>query len=100
MMAEVKAPVVSRAPASANQKTMALDANAPQLGAKSGTQIIPDSRGVVAFAHEKAAEAREAAAPEAIPAAPAGALFWLAWIILGIGVGLGLHFWMAHKAGL
>ena len=68
------------------------------LPGQAGTQIIPDSQGVVAYARDRAAAAREAAGPDTIPAQPAGALFWLAWIIIGIGAGLGIHFWLAHRA--
>jgi hypothetical protein len=102
-MAGMQAPIVpqrSAGSATANQKTVALDTSGQPAGGlqlRGGTQILPDSAGVVAFAREKAAEAREAAGPETIPAAPAGALFWLAWIVLGIGVGLGLHVWLYHK---
>jgi hypothetical protein len=53
---------------------------------------------VVAFARDKAVEARQPTGPATIPAEPAGALFWLAWILLGIGVGLAVHFWLAHQA--
>jgi len=113
MMADMQAPVLSAAQQQAaqaaqshgsplsNQRTMAVSApaNLPKMGA--GTQLLPDSAGVVAFAREKAAEARQVSGPQAIiPAQPAGALFWIAWVVLGIGIGLGVHFWLAHKAGL
>ncbi len=32
-----------------------------------------------------------------LPPAPAGALFWLAWILLGIGGGLAAHFFVPHR---
>jgi serine/threonine-protein kinase len=106
LMAEVQAPIVkpvaatplaeqktvmgaSPAPVVTAQKTMALDAR------QGGTQVLPDSAGVVAYARDRAAQAREGALPDT-PVAPAGALFWLAWVIIGIGAGLGVHFWMAH----
>jgi hypothetical protein len=92
MMAGMPAPVV---PQGSNMKTMAVAAPAP---GQAGTQIIPDSQGVVAYARDRAAAARESAGPDTIPAQPAGALFWLAWIIIGIGAGLGIHFWLAHRA--
>ncbi|HZS42568.1 MAG TPA: hypothetical protein VFF06_37315, partial [Polyangia bacterium] len=63
-----------------------------------GTQILPDSAGVVAYAQEQARQAREMSQPERIAAPPAGPLFWLAWIVIGVGAGLGVHFWMAHQA--
>jgi serine/threonine-protein kinase len=101
VMGEMRAPSVQRPVATpqSSAKTMALDTSGQPVGGAmkaGGTQIIPDSAGVVAFAAQKAAEARESAGPEVLPAAPAGALFWLAWIVLGIGVGLGLHFWLHH----
>jgi hypothetical protein len=29
---------------------------------------------------------------------PAGALFWIAWALLGLGGGLAAHFWIIHRA--
>ena len=85
--------------AGANQKTMAVDLNAPRPAPGiQGTQLLPDSQGVVAYAQDAARRAREMAQGQEIPAPPAGALFWMAWVLLGIAVGLGLHFWLAHAA--
>ena len=70
----------------------------PNLGA--GTQILPDSAGVVAFAREQASRARDAAQPVDNEPSGGGALFWVAWAVIGIGAGLGLHFFgIAHKLG-
>ena len=97
MIAGMGAPVLpTPQPQQTSQKTVGLPAaqaaanSLPNLGA--GTQILPDSQGVVAFAREQARIARENAAPAAEPPAPAGALFWLAWVVIGLGAGLGLHF--------
>jgi serine/threonine-protein kinase len=83
----------------ASQKTMAVSApvGAAHPANLGGTQILPDSQGVVAYAREKAAQARENALPDTLPAQPAGALFWLAWIILGVAAGLGAHFYLAAR---
>ncbi len=70
----------------------------PNLGA--GTQILPDSAGVVAFAREQASRARDAAQPVDTEPSGGGAMFWIAWAVIGIGAGLGLHFFgIAHKLG-
>jgi hypothetical protein len=53
---------------------------------------------VVAFAQEQARQARAQADSEPEPAAPAGVLFWLAWIVLGIAGGLGAHFYLMWRA--
>ena len=79
--------------ASASQKTLAVSAPAAarsRANVGGGTKILPDSSGVVAYAREKAAQARENALPDSLPAQPAGALFWLAWIILGVAAGSGV----------
>ena len=34
---------------------------------------------------------------EVLPATPAGALFWIAWIVLGVGAGLGVHYWLSLR---
>jgi hypothetical protein len=105
MMADMPAPVINRAQAQpqgtplSNQRTMAVSAPS-NLPHGSGTQMLPDSQGVVAFARDKAVEARQPGGPATIPAPPASPLFWIAWVVLGIGLGLGVHFWLAHKAGL
>ena len=91
--------VMAEAPSVApkgNVKTVMLDPNAPTLpplGA--GTQLLPDSQGVVAYARAQAAEAR-AAIGDGAPAAPAGALFWVAWTILGAAIGLGAAAWVVY----
>jgi serine/threonine-protein kinase len=100
MMAQ-PAPVLptSNPAARPDQRTMAVGAPAPSPQAVAGgTQVLPDSQGVVAFAQDRAQQAR-AAAPAAAPSGGgAGVLFWLAWVIIGVGVGLGYHFWAAHQA--
>jgi serine/threonine-protein kinase len=92
MMAGMQAPVVpQRGPTSSG-------AGASQHGAGAGTQILPDSQGVVAYAQEQARQVRELAQPMKLKVPPAGPLFWLAWIVLGVGAGLGVHFYLAHQA--
>jgi len=61
------------------------------------TRILPDSAGVVAFAAERAHSAR-VAATSASAARPAPWTFWLAWSVLGIGLGLAAHAWLVHRA--
>jgi hypothetical protein len=86
--------MAQEAPLSA-QKTM-LAQPAPQVAAGS-TKILPDSAGVVAYAAERAQKARLSGQNQIVQAAPAGALFWIAWIVVGIGAGLGIHFFMMQK---
>jgi hypothetical protein len=96
MMAQ-PAPAKSSAP---DQRTMAVGAPAPQPVAQA-TQMLQDSQGVVAAfaAQERVQAARAASAPpEPAPSTSAGALFWLAWVIIGVGAGLGAHFWLASRA--
>jgi serine/threonine-protein kinase len=63
------------------------------------TMMLPDSAGVVAFAAAQAEQARsKAAVVEAEPVKPAGPLFWTAWVVLGIGIGLAVHFILVHQA--
>jgi hypothetical protein len=52
---------------------------------------------VVAYAAERAHKARISGQNETVAAPPAGALFWIAWIVLGIGVGLGIHFYLVQR---
>jgi hypothetical protein len=62
-------------------------------GGHQGTMMLPDSAGVIAFAAEQAAAARRAAGQVQVdPVKPAGPLFWTAWVVLGIGIGLAAHF--------
>jgi hypothetical protein len=84
---------------SAQQKTMmAQEGGLASAANEPGTKIIPDSAGVVAYAAERARQARSSAQnPIVLKTPPAGPLFWLAWIVLGIGVGLGLHFFLAQR---
>ena len=53
---------------------------------------------MVAYATERARRARATGANATLEAPPAGALFWIAWIVLGIGIGLAVHFYLAHQA--
>jgi hypothetical protein len=84
---------------SSQQKTMmAQESPASSAMNEPGTKIIPDSAGVVAYAAERARQARSSAQNQIVlKTPPAGALFWLAWIVLGIGVGLGIHFFLAQR---
>jgi len=88
------------------QRTVGAGAPAPQTGSaqlpnlSAGTQILPDSAGVVAFARAEASRARDAAQPTDAEPSGGGAMFWVAWAVIGIGAGLGLHFFgIAHKLG-
>ncbi|MSP60311.1 MAG: serine/threonine protein kinase [Myxococcales bacterium] len=66
-------------------------------GHAGGTMMLPSSDGVVAFAvaQAEAARAHAASAPE--PVKPAGPLFWTAWVVLGVGIGLAVHFYLVHQ---
>ena len=82
------------APLSA-QRTMMAPAGAAV--AEGGTKILPDSAGVVAYATERARQARHSSQHETPAAPPAGALFWIAWIVLGIGSGIGIHYYLMQR---
>jgi serine/threonine-protein kinase len=98
--ANMKTMMATEAPNLQNQRTMmGQQAPASQGIVEGGTKILPDSAGVVAYATERAQQARYSNQPVGLKAPPAGPLFWMAWIILGIGVGLGLHFYLMAKGG-
>jgi serine/threonine-protein kinase len=98
ILAPMAAPVIP--PASAAQKTVAVSAPSGAEVNPMGTQILPDSQGVVAFAREQANQARQAAARQPEPESGGGAAFWVAWVLIGIGAGLGLHFFgITQKLG-
>jgi hypothetical protein len=90
--------MAQEAPLSA-QKTMMAQAAPAAVAAGGGTKILPDSAGVVAYATERARQARASGQNQTLQAPPAGALFWIAWIILGIGAGLAIHFYLAQRGG-
>ena len=58
-----------------------------------GTMMLPDSSGVLSFVQSRVEAARQGLVeqPQAT-AKPAGVFFWLAWVILGLGLGIGVHF--------
>ena len=87
--------MAQEAPSLNAQKTM-LAQPAPVGDAGGGTKLLPDSAGVVAYAAERARRARATGGNQVLQAPPAGALFWIAWIVLGIGVGLAVHFYLAR----
>jgi hypothetical protein len=98
----------------ANMKTM-MAQEAPQSGAPSpnaqktmlaqagggiadgSTKLLPDSAGVIAYAQERANQARASAQHQQLKTPPAGALFWLAWVLVGLGTGLGIHFYLLQR---
>ena len=95
------APTPAPAPASsrADQRTMAVSAPAPvaaQANAPQSTMMLPDSQGVVAYSQERAKQARSDLGDTG--SSSAGPLFWMAWIVLGIGAGLGVHYWLIQRA--
>jgi hypothetical protein len=95
----MKTMMATEAPNLNAQKTMmAQQAPVSQGIADGGTKILPDSTGVAAYATERAQQARYANQHVPLRAPPAGPLFWMAWIILGIGAGLGLHMYLASRA--
>jgi hypothetical protein len=81
-------------------RTVAVGAPAPVVSQQpqnaQGTMMLPDSQGVVAYNQERAKQARAELGDRG--PAPAGALFWLAWIVLGVGAGLGVHYYLAQRA--
>jgi len=75
-----------------------MQAPMPSGGNPQGTMMLPDSAGVIAFAQAQAEAARQkAAVVEAEPVKPAGPLFWAAWVVLGVGIGLAIHFILVHQ---
>jgi hypothetical protein len=84
---------------SAQQRTMMAQAAPASQGIEgAGTQILPDSAGVVAYAAERAHQARVSGQNAVVRRAPpAGPIFWLAWIVLGLGAGLGIHFFLMQR---
>jgi serine/threonine-protein kinase len=93
-----------QASAASNMRTVAaMAAPTPQPSGGGGgnpqaTMMLPDSQGVVAYAADKAKAVRAEVSAETVPAASAGALFWLAWIVIGIGAGFGYHYFMVLRA--
>jgi hypothetical protein len=86
--------------AAPQNRTMFEGGPSPSAPNPHGTMMLPDSAGVVAFAATQAQAARQQAAramaaPE--PVKPAGVLFWTAWVVLGIGIGLAAHFIQIHE---
>jgi hypothetical protein len=70
----------------------------PQVGGggnPNATMMLPDSAGVVAYNQQRAVEAR---ADLGEKPSSAGPLFWLAWVVLGIGAGLGVHYYLVQRA--
>jgi hypothetical protein len=53
---------------------------------------------VVAYSQERVKQARADLSEQPLRPPPAGALFWLAWIILGIGAGIGAHYYLVLQA--
>jgi serine/threonine-protein kinase len=91
---EAPRPTPAAAPPGSNARTVAaMPAPTPQPAQPNpqATMMMGDSQGVVAYAQERAAQVR--AGLQEAPK-PAGALFWMAWVILGVGAGLGLHFFL------
>jgi hypothetical protein len=74
-----------------------MHAPTPSAGPQ-GTMMLPDSQGIIAMARQEAEAARSrAAVVEAEPVKPAGPLFWAAWVVLGVGIGLAIHFILVHQ---
>ncbi len=78
-----------------SQKTM-MAQPAPSI-ATGGTKILPDSAGVVAYATERAQQARHSGQNARCRRRRRARSSGSAWIVLGIGVGLGIHFYL-HAA--
>ena len=77
------------------QRTMIADGlqSPTSGGAAGGTMMLPDSAGIIAFAQQQAEKARAQMADEqVVTVKPAGPLFWAAWVVLGVGIGLAAHF--------
>jgi serine/threonine-protein kinase len=92
----MKTMMAQEAPSLSGQRTM-MAQPAPQAAqgiGDGGTKILPDSAGVVAYATERARQARTSAQHQVLKPPPPGALFWLAWVVLGLGAGLGIHFYL------
>jgi serine/threonine protein kinase len=87
----------SWAPATATGSPAPLTAPSPSGTGPMGTMILPDSSGIVALAAERAQAVRAQAAAQQEQARPVGPLFWWAWVVLGVGLGLALHFYRVHQ---
>jgi hypothetical protein len=89
--ANMKTMMAQEAPQIAPQRTMMA-----QPGIADGsTKVLPDSAGVVS---DRANQARVATAQnQVLRTPPAGALFWVAWVLVGVGVGLGIHFYLLTR---
>jgi serine/threonine-protein kinase len=86
------APPVAHAPPHA--KTMIAEAPPPTGIADGGTKILPDSAGVVAYATERARQARTSAQNQIVRVPPPGVLFWVAWVVVGLGTGFVIRFFL------
>ncbi len=93
--ANMKTMMAQEAPALSAQKTMMAQAGGGI--ADGSTKVLPDSAGVVAYAQERAHLARASASHKQLKTPPAGALFWLAWVLVGVGAGLGVHFYLLQR---
>jgi hypothetical protein len=93
----MKTMMATEAPSVNAQRTM-LAQPAPHLGT-TGTQMITDPKKAVAYANpERVQRARTTGENRQVAVAQsAGALFWIAWVVLGIGAGLGIHFWLLGR---
>jgi hypothetical protein len=90
--AHMKTMMAQEAPQLSPQKTMMAQ---PVGGIADGsTKLLPDSAGVIAYAQERANLARASATHKQLKTPPAGALFWLAWVLVGVGAGLSVHFYL------
>ena len=86
--------MAQEAPPLSAQKTMM--AQPAPVVADGSTKIIP-TRPASSPTPPSGRARRAPRHHEALQAPPAGALFWLAWIMLGIGIGLGIHFYLAQR---
>jgi predicted Ser/Thr protein kinase len=96
--ANMKTMMAQEAPAlTPQQKTMMAQAGQAGGIADGSTKLLPDSAGVIAYAQERANLARASAQHQQLKTPPAGALFWLAWVLVGVGAGLGVHFYLLQR---
>ncbi len=77
-------------------KTIAFDPSGPNQDGVMGTVFIPD--GPMGISPQVREAQRQAFLAQKKPPPPTSPLFWVGWALLGISIGLALHFFWPHGA--
>lgn len=77
-------------------KTIAFDPSGPNPEGIMGTVFIPD--GPMGISPQVREAQRQAFLAQKKPPPPTSPLFWVGWALLGISIGLALHFFWPHGA--